>query len=324
MNTILYNAIINLYSKCQQADKALQFIAQMKQNGVAPSLITYTSICSSITNMQQARQLHNELLNSGISLTTQARNILLNMYAKCGDLETMLNLFNMMRKHSWTDIISWNTVLKSILQHNAKEALNLYKELLQTNIVPDNITFVEALTCCAKEGDLATGKQIHQLILTRKIPILGVLQTALINMYLKCQDQASAKLLLVNLPKIELKSWTAFIAAQSSATLAMDIFEKMINDGVFPDVIAFAALLNCCLNAKDLTVTKRAHEKFLSSLLQPTLSLANALVGAYGACGDIDTARSLFDIYKHLSQKSPTLWTTMMSMYPTSMLQNFC
>ena len=72
------------------------------------------------------------------------------MYSKCGSLENARSIFDGMESK---DIITWNAMIAAYGQHgNGKEALDLYHQMEEQGIIPDDITFVALLNGLSHSG----------------------------------------------------------------------------------------------------------------------------------------------------------------------------
>ncbi|KAI9122917.1 hypothetical protein K1719_005806 [Acacia pycnantha] len=75
---------------------------------------------------------------------------LVDMYAKCGNIEDAFGLFKRMNRRS---IALWNAMLVGLAQHgNAEEALCLFKEMKSSGVMPDRVTFIGVLSACSHSG----------------------------------------------------------------------------------------------------------------------------------------------------------------------------
>ena len=72
------------------------------------------------------------------------------MHEKCGNIEDAYHLFHDIPKR---DLISWNSIIIGYVEHGyGKEVLQLFKQMLQTCIDLDHITFISVLSACSHTG----------------------------------------------------------------------------------------------------------------------------------------------------------------------------
>uniref|UniRef100_A0A0A9G2P4 Pentatricopeptide repeat-containing protein n=1 Tax=Arundo donax TaxID=35708 RepID=A0A0A9G2P4_ARUDO len=79
-------------------------------------------------------------------------NALVDMYAKCGNLQLARQVFNSM---STKDLTCWNAMIVGLSVHgHSYDALELFNSM---NIEPDHVTFVGLLTACSHSGLVNAG-----------------------------------------------------------------------------------------------------------------------------------------------------------------------
>lgn len=71
---------------------------------------------------------------------------LVNMYAKCGDLEGSIIAFNYIHHK---DLVSWNAMSFGFdLNGQASRAIKLYEEIVAIGVKLDILTFIDMLMIC--------------------------------------------------------------------------------------------------------------------------------------------------------------------------------
>jgi len=65
-------------------------------------------------------------------------NTLINMYAKCGNLDKAKEIFSNLRKNNFSiDIITWNALINGYSQKGlVEDAINLFEEMLKKGLQP--------------------------------------------------------------------------------------------------------------------------------------------------------------------------------------------
>ncbi|KAK6920912.1 Pentatricopeptide repeat [Dillenia turbinata] len=114
------------------------------------------------------------------------------------------------------------------------------------------------------------------------------------------------------IPIKNLVCWTALISAyvdDQKPNMALQLFRKMQMDNIEPDHVSITVALTACADLGALDMGEWIHAYLQSKeLVKADLSLHNALINMYAKCGDIITARRLFD---GLVNKDVTTWTSM-------------
>eukprot|EP00249_Psilotum_nudum_P002047 c14877_g1_i1 orf=1-321(+) len=106
------------------------------------------------------------------------------MYGKCGSVEDARMVFDKIYPR---DLISWTCMIDAYSQNGyGKQALELFWQMQQEDMEPNDVTFVGILRACAGPAALTDGKVIHANIVESRFVSDIVVETALVNMYGKC------------------------------------------------------------------------------------------------------------------------------------------
>ncbi|XP_061354535.1 pentatricopeptide repeat-containing protein At2g13600-like [Gastrolobium bilobum] len=144
--------------QCGEPRKALAVIAQMKKAGAKPNkftLATALNACASLASIQEGKQVHGLRIKLGSDVDVCVDNALLDMYAKCGCMDSAWGLFRSMDSRS---VISWTTMIMACAQNGqSREALQIFDEMRETSVEPNYITFICVLYACSQGGFVDEG-----------------------------------------------------------------------------------------------------------------------------------------------------------------------
>lgn len=133
--------------------RSVSIYHQMRQSGVQPDEYTFATLvkaASCLTALEQGKQIHADAIKLELSLDPYVATSLVDMYAKCGNIEDAYRLFRRMAVRS---IVLWNAMLVGLAQHgNAEEALDLFRVMKSNNVVPDRVTFIGVISACSHSG----------------------------------------------------------------------------------------------------------------------------------------------------------------------------
>ncbi|KAJ7534651.1 hypothetical protein O6H91_13G104200 [Diphasiastrum complanatum] len=160
-DVVSWTAIISGYAQQGLGQEALDLYKQMKHEGVQSDIVTYLVLlkaCASIPALEQGKQLHLDIINSGFELDVSLGSTLVDMYAKCGRLEDARQVFNNMHER---DVVSWNAMIAGYAQQGlGKEALTLLKQMQKEGRKPDVVTYVSVLSACSHSGLVDKGRHL--------------------------------------------------------------------------------------------------------------------------------------------------------------------
>ncbi|KAJ7295810.1 hypothetical protein O6H91_Y162500 [Diphasiastrum complanatum] len=157
-DVISWNALISGYTKHGTSVKAIRMFQCMQKEGVKPNEFTFVGLlnaCASILAFEDGKQAHCQLLQSGFELNLFVANALIDMYSKCGRLESARVVFDRMLIR---DTVSWNSMIAGYAVHGYfNEAFQLLAQMQQKNEKVEGVTLVSVMSVCSHAGLLNEG-----------------------------------------------------------------------------------------------------------------------------------------------------------------------
>ncbi|XAR50032.1 hypothetical protein NMG60_11004244 [Bertholletia excelsa] len=207
-----------------------------------------------------------------------------------------------------------NQALKSHLNSTSPtKALSFFRELLRNSISSiDSFSLLFAVRACTKISSPIEGKQLHALVIRLGCEAVVFLQSSLVGLYSVVGNINEAHQVFEEIPIKNIVCWTALISGYVDNNMpnrALRLFREMQMDKIEPDQVTLTVALSACadLGALDMGEWIRTYIHRRKEL-QRDLSLNNALINMYAKCGDIGTARNLFE---SMRKKDVTTWTSM-------------
>ncbi|CAL0329391.1 unnamed protein product [Lupinus luteus] len=144
--------------QCGEPRKALDVIALMRKIGVKPNkftLATALNACATLASLEEGKQVHGLRTKLGSDIDLCVDNALLDMYAKCGCMDSAWGVF---RSMSARTVISWTSMIMACAQNGqSREALQIFDEMRKTSVEPNYITFICVLYACSQGGFVNEG-----------------------------------------------------------------------------------------------------------------------------------------------------------------------
>eukprot|EP01018_Ginkgo_biloba_P030649 Gb_26651 [translate_table: standard] len=294
-DVISWNAMIAGYAQNGLASESMAMFHQMQLTEVKPDSVTVLSVlaaCAHLAALQHGKWIHAYILRSGFETSVSVGNALIDMYAKCGNIEIARQLFDKMSKR---DVVSWSAMIARYVQNgHANEALALFQEMKQTDVKPDLVTVASVLSACAHLAALQQGRDIHDYIINSGFELDVNVCTALVDMYAKCGSIDIARQLFDKMCKRDVVSWNAMIAAygmHGHAQDALELFSQMQQTGINPDHITFISVLSACSHA-GLVDEGRQYFDCMGRdyCMTPRLEHYACMVDLLGRAGHLDEA----------------------------------
>ena len=301
-DVVSWTALVAGYTQHGLGEEALQCFQQMNCEGVSPNAVTLSCILKvfqSVEAMQKAKEVHVAIVQNGLlENDTVLGNALVDMYAKCGELENARKVFNELPMRN---VICWTSLMSGYAQHgHAEEVVNCFHQMQLECLFPNQLTFVSILKAYSSLRAVQKGKQMHAGIVTEGLLRTDVvLGTTLMDMYTKCDECANAQEIFDELPSRNVISWNALIRgyyAQGNSEGALYRFKQMQSEGICPDSSTFSCILNIYGSLRTSKEGKQIHAAVVEELfLGKTNMLENGLIDMYAKCGEIANAEEIFN-----------------------------
>ncbi|KAK1554109.1 hypothetical protein Q3G72_008016 [Acer saccharum] len=154
------SALFNIYTQRGKFEQALDLFVQMQSEGIVPDRYTFVSVlsaCSHLGDLEFGKWIH-YLIGDWSRLGVILGTALVDMYAKCGDINRAFSLFIKIGKK---DVFSWNVMIKSLAIHGRTEdAIKMFLLLEKIGVKPNEFTFTSVLFACSHGGLVEEGCRI--------------------------------------------------------------------------------------------------------------------------------------------------------------------
>ncbi|EOY11777.1 Tetratricopeptide repeat superfamily protein [Theobroma cacao] len=232
-------------------DKALLLFREViREDFVSPDQVSFSSVLSASANMgalEFGKQIHGMIVKHGLLALSYVKNSLMDMYFKCSLFDEGALLFNTVGAR---DVITWNVMsMGCVYNENFEEACNYFWVMRRAGISPDEASCSTALHASAHLAALGQGTLIHNQIIKTGFSKNTCIASSLITMYAKCGSLDDARRVFEEIKNRNVVCWTAMIAAcqqHGNGNQVIDLFEKMLADGLKPDYITFVCVLSAC------------------------------------------------------------------------------
>ncbi|XP_057861164.1 putative pentatricopeptide repeat-containing protein At3g13770, mitochondrial [Cryptomeria japonica] len=294
-NVITWTTLIAGYVQHGFANEALKLFSQMNMAGVKPNSVTIATVlpsCAYLTALQQGKEIHAYIIKFGFTPHVIVESALVDMYAKCKNIELARNIFDRM---TLKNVVSWNSMIAGYTHNeHTVEALNLFRLMHLTDVQPTAVTIATILPACGHLATLQQGKEIHTYILRNGFESVNFVGNALIDMYLKCGNIELANQLFSKISQKNQVSWTTMIAGYSMHGLgkeALALFKQMQEADMKPDQITFVAVLSACSRAGLVDEGWQYFESVQQVYgIKPTIEIYGCMVDLLGRVGQLNEA----------------------------------
>ncbi|CAN1828311.1 Pentatricopeptide repeat-containing protein At2g02980, chloroplastic [Linum perenne] len=159
---VTWSAMIGGYARLKMSTEAILLFRQMQSDGIRPDEITMVAVltaCTDLGSLELGRWVESCIEKEKIEKNSELYNALIDMFAKCGDVDKAINLFRNMNGGSRT-VISWTSVIVGLAMHGrGLEALSLFEEMVDNGVNPDGVVFIALISACTHSGLVDRGRE---------------------------------------------------------------------------------------------------------------------------------------------------------------------
>ncbi|PKA60482.1 Pentatricopeptide repeat-containing protein [Apostasia shenzhenica] len=255
-------------------------------------------------------------------------NSILSMYAKSGQIKAAYQVFDQMPER---DPVSWTAMIVGFDKAGEfKQAVQMLTAMVRAGFPPNQFTFTNVLSSCAALEAHSIGRMTHSFVIKLGMSSCTPVANSLLNMYGKCGDSVTAKVIFDRLKirsvpswntmislysqsgemdlaraqfnsmtERSIVSWNAMIAGYNQNGLDLEaifFFSRMLKESsMSPDDFTITSVLSACANLGLLKVGKQIHAYLLRTAMEIVGKVANSLISMYSKSGGVKNAQKLIE-----------------------------
>lgn len=232
--SITWNSLISGYVRSGKLREALEIFHRMQEEKIEPSEFTMVSLlnaCAHLGALEQGEWIHDYMKKkNNFELNVIVITAIIDMYCKCGSIESALQVFEEFPKKG---LSCWNSIIIGLAMNGfEREAIEYFSELeSSSNLKPDDVSFIGVLTACKHLGEIDKAKDYFTL--------------------------------MVNKYEIEpsLKHYTCMVEVLGQAGLLEEAEEIIKGMSIEPDAIIWGSLLSSCRKYGNVEMAKQAAKR---------------------------------------------------------------
>jgi len=164
---------------------------------------------------------------------------------------------------------------------------------------PDDHTCPSVLKACADCSLVQKGKEVHGFAIKVGFDQDVYVGNTLLLFYSSCSDLVSAQKVFEEMPERDMVSWNTMIGAFSANGCyeeAVGVLLGMkMGYGFMPNVVSVVSVLPACAELKDAMMASVIHGYAVKVGFICRVTVGNALIDAYGKCGEVKSSQQVFD-----------------------------
>ncbi|KAI6667974.1 hypothetical protein NL676_003747 [Syzygium grande] len=268
------------------------------------------SLLRRCTSTRAVRQVHAQMLAGAVDKP----NFLL---AKLVDLKDVPYASLVFSRIPRPNDYAFNVMIRGLTtsRHDYPLALRYYYRMRSAGLKPNNFTYPFMFMACANLCELDRGRAAHSAVFKAGLDSDSHTSHSLIMMYAKCRELETARKVFDEIADRDLVSWNSMISGYAKmgfAADAVELFRKMGEEGFVPDEMTVVSTLTACGDLGDLSLGKWIEVYVLYNGMKLNSYVGSALIDMYGKCGDLTSAKRIFD---KMVERDVVTWNAMITGY---------
>ncbi|CAN6557336.1 unnamed protein product [Malus baccata var. baccata] len=229
--TFIFNTLIRAHSSQGLFSQSLSIFLRMLATNKPFDRHTLPAVlksCAGLLVLRLSKQVHGAVLVNGFGFDLANLNVLISLYAKCGDFAGAHKVFDGMLMRNE---ISWSAIMAGYGMHGVfNEVFELFDRMVEAGERPDGVTFTTVLTACSHGGLTEKGMKYFEMMKQR----FGVM------------------------PRLE--HYTCMVDLLGRVGRVDEAEELVLGMAVKPDEALWGALLGACRIHGKVEVAERVEE----------------------------------------------------------------
>uniref|UniRef100_A0A0D9W621 DYW domain-containing protein n=1 Tax=Leersia perrieri TaxID=77586 RepID=A0A0D9W621_9ORYZ len=165
---VTWTSMINCYANNGLLNEAVALFGKIQNAGIQPDSVALVSILGAIaglSSLTKGKEVHGFLIRGKFPMEGAVVSSLVDMYSGCGSLNYALKVFD---KVQCRDIVLWTAMINATGMHgHGKQAIDIFKRMLETGISPDHISFLALLYACSHSKLVEEGKYYLDMMVSK-------------------------------------------------------------------------------------------------------------------------------------------------------------
>ncbi|XP_047095395.1 pentatricopeptide repeat-containing protein At3g62890-like [Lolium rigidum] len=278
-----WNTIISGLMRNGCPAEALERLHRMARAGVEFNHYTYSTalaLAGMLSSPRLGRQLHGRVLTAATEADAFVRSSLMDMYCKCGAMDSALSIFDRCSYVTGDVNFAWSTMVAGYIQNGREEeALEFFRLMLRQGVAADRFTLTSAVAACANAGMVEQGR-----------------------MFSRAHTKSVAL-------------WTSMLCSYAShgkSRMAIQLFNTMTAEKITPNEVTLVGVLSACSHGRLVTEGDRFFKLMQEEYgIVPSIEHYNCMVDLYGRAGLLDKANNF--IMENKIKHEAIVWKTLLS-----------
>ncbi|KAF3454170.1 hypothetical protein FNV43_RR04617 [Rhamnella rubrinervis] len=219
-NVVSWSSMIGAYAQNRCFEEGLSLFARMLDEGIRPHRVSVLNVMACVYRENDADEICRVVRDNKLDLDKSVQNAAMQMYARCRRID-----------------VARGFLIEFLL-----------KQMIVQRVHPDAVTLMSVIHACSSLSSFQHARFVHGLIVRSFFRNQLELQTALVDLYVKCGSLVYARKVFDKMKERNIISWSTMISGYGMhgfAGEALKLFDQM-KALVKPDHITFLSVLSAC------------------------------------------------------------------------------
>ncbi|KAL5716953.1 hypothetical protein ACHQM5_010052 [Ranunculus cassubicifolius] len=265
---------------------------------------TYVHLLKTSKTLTQRNQILSHMLVTGVYGDHYFLSTLINSLFKSRTPQLASLLFNW---SSSSSSLLWTSMIRGYSSSNSTESLLYYVQMRRRGFFPNNFNIPFALKSCGISKSLSIAHQIHADIVKLGFVLNVFVQTALLDVYVKCSKLETAQRVFDQMSVKSVVSWTAILSGYCRDGL-LEHAQKVFDEMPVRNMVSWNVMVDGFARYGRLEIA----QMYFDCMPQRNAVSWTIMIGGYSKAGIVDKARWIFD---QMVEKEVIAWTAIMTCY---------
>lgn len=212
---VSYNILITGYSQTSNCSESLNLFSEMRLTGMIPDIVSFIGVisaCANLASIKQGKEIHGHLVRKLFHTHLFAANSLLDLYTKCGRIDLATKIFDRIQDK---DVASWNTMILGYgMLGELETAINLFEVMKEDSVEYDSVSFIAVLSACSHGGLIEKGSRYFKKMQDHNIEATHMHYACMVDLLGRAGQIEEAANLIRDLPiEPDANIWGALLGA---------------------------------------------------------------------------------------------------------------
>ncbi|GKA50162.1 pentatricopeptide repeat-containing protein [Tanacetum coccineum] len=317
-DVISWNSLVSVYACNGLASNALEMFCMMQVWGMKPSIRSFVGLLnmsSGKVNLFLGKQIHSFVLKLGFYyVSSYIQSALIDMYGKCGEIETSVSIYESIPIKS---LEICNSLMTSFAKCGiVEDVIELFGLMVDDGIGFDEVSLSTTVDALPKSsyGSLTSCKLVHSCALKSGFDRDLAVSCSLIDSYSRLGHVRSSCQVFEQISSPNVICFTSIISAHSRNKMGAEclkLLESMINKGLKPDKVAFSCVLSACSHCRMVREGKMVFDSMKTIHgIDPESQHYACMVDLLGQTGLLEEAEGL--LKQARISVDPVIWSSLL------------